>query len=86
MEYLIDTQRLVMMVNEERNFAGAFECYICHRPFNNAKVHDNDQLTGKYRCAAHERCNLMVRMCYKVPALIPNLGGYDSHLVLWGLR
>ena len=61
MEYLFDYQHLVMTLNDERNFAGDFECYISHRPFNKDKVRRHDHLTGKYRGGAHERCNLMLR-------------------------
>ena len=82
MDYLFDYQRLVMTLNDERNFARAFECYICHRPFNQDKVRDHDHLTGKYRGAAHERCNLILRKTYKVPVLFHNFRGYDSNLIV----
>ena len=45
-DYLFDFQRLGMSLNAARNFARAFECYICHRPFSNDKVRDNDHVTG----------------------------------------
>ncbi|KAF0709819.1 Uncharacterized protein FWK35_00030838, partial [Aphis craccivora] len=45
-------------------------------------VRDHDHLTGLYRGAAHNRCNLN----YKVPKFIPvffyNFSGYDSHLLV----
>ena len=49
-------------------------------------VRDHEHLTGKYRGGAHERCNLMLRMTYKVPVLFHNFRVYDSHLIVWGLR
>ena len=73
-----------MTLNDERTSAWAFECYICHRPFNRNKVRDHDQLTGKDRGAAHERCNLILRKTSKVPVFFRNLSGYDSHLIVWG--
>ena len=86
MVYLDDYQRLVMTMNDERNFARAFECYICHRPFNKDKVRDQEHLPGDYRGAAQERCNLMLRKRSMVPVFFHNFRGYDSHLIVWGLR
>ena len=82
MDSLFDYQRLDMTLNDERNFARAFECYSCHRPFNKDKVRDLDHLTGKDRGAAHDGCNLMLRRKYKVPVLFHNFRGYDSHLIV----
>ena len=48
MDYLFDYQRLVMALNNKRKFARAFECYICHCPFNKDKVLDHDHLTENY--------------------------------------
>jgi len=50
------------------------------------KVRDHCHLTGKYRGAAHNDCNLS----YKIPKFIPvyfhNLSGYDSHLFIKKLK
>ena len=65
--------------NSKRN------CDICSKPFNdrdNRKVRDHCHYTGKYRCAAHSKCNIR----YKIPEFIPvafhNLSGYDVHLFI----
>ena len=49
MDYLFDYQGQVMAMKDERNFARAFESYICHREFNKNKGRDHHHLTGKYR-------------------------------------
>ena len=49
MYYLFEYLRLFITQKDERNFARAFEWYICHRPLNNEKVRDYVHLTGKYR-------------------------------------
>ena len=46
----------------------------------------HDPLTGKSRSAANDRCNLMWRKTYNVPVFFRNFRGYDSHLLVWGLR
>ena len=33
-------------------------CWLCENPLDNDKVRDHDHLTGKYRGAAHNKCNL----------------------------
>ena len=82
---MVEYQRLVMKLNDKRNFAWAFECYICHRPFHNDKVCEHEHLTGKHRGAGHERCNLMLRKTYKVPHFL-YFRGSDSSLIGLGLR
>ena len=83
MDYFIEYQRLVMMLNDKRNFAWAFQCYICHSRFNNDKGRAQDHLIGKYRGAAHEGCNLMFRKKYKLPVVFHHFRGYYSHLIVW---
>ena len=83
--YLFDNKRLRMTEGNWQAFNHAIVCYICHRPFNNDKVRDHDHLTGHYRGAAHNRCNLILRKTYKIPVFFHNFRGYDSHLVVWGL-
>jgi len=48
-------------------------------------VRDHCHITGKYRGAAHNECNL--KLCIypnksKVPVVIHNLRGYDGHLIM----
>ena len=33
-------------------------CWLCEEPFTERKVRDHDHLTGKYRGAAHNICNI----------------------------
>ena len=46
------------------------------------KVRDHDHLTGKYRGAAHNHCNLQYRKQFKIPVFFHNLRNYDGHLIV----
>ncbi|VDI81357.1 Hypothetical predicted protein [Mytilus galloprovincialis] len=43
-------------------------------------VRDHDHITGKYRGAAHFKCNLAFQLPKFVPIVFHNLSGYDAHL------
>ena len=87
MRFLFDDQRLFMTLDDERAFAHAFLCYICQKPMAKGdKVRDHDHITGKYRGAAHNKCNLLLRKTYKIPVFFHNFRGYDSHLIVWGFK
>ena len=63
-------------------------CWICKEFINNnneEKVRDHCHVTGKFRGAAHESCNLNLQLTKKVPVIFHNLRGYDSHLILMNL-
>ena len=57
-------------------------CHICNEELGNDWVRDHCDLSGKFRDAAHEVCNLK----YKVPTFFPvvfhNLSGYNSHIFI----
>ena len=57
-------------------------CHICYEELGKDRVRDHCHLTGMFRGAAHEICNLK----YKVPKFFPvvfhNLSGYDNHLFI----
>ena len=56
------------------------------RPRNmDRKVRDHDHITGKYRGAAHDRCNLRMGSTYKIPVFFHNFRGYDAHLIVKGM-
>ena len=64
-----------MTLNDERKFGRAFECYSSHRLFNKDKLRHHDELSGKYRGAAHELCKLILRKSYKEPDFFHNFRG-----------
>ena len=66
-------------------------CHICEKALLDDKVRDHDHLTGKYRGAAHNACNLKYRWSkieplrkygFRIPVILHNLRGYDSHLIM----
>ena len=62
-------------------------CHICEKPFACAgdSVRDHCHITGKYRGAAHNACNLKLWLKSKttaIPVVFHNLRGYDSHLLM----
>ena len=57
-------------------------CHICNEELGKDRVRDHCHLTGKYRGAAHEVCNLKYRVPMFFPVAFHNLSGYDSHLLI----
>ena len=45
------------------------------------KVRDHCHVTGKFRGAAHNKCNLKLRIPKKLPIIFHNLQGYDGHII-----
>jgi len=86
MEILLDPKRIIMRPEDDKSFEEAKDCWICHKAFhgNEKKVRDHDHITGSYRGAAHNLCNIRLRTQYKIPVFFHNFRGYDSHLLVWG--
>ena len=57
-EYFETNIPLEITPEEEESFQFTEECWLCESPLGGDKVRDHDHLTGKYRGAAHNRCNL----------------------------
>ena len=70
---------------EEESFKNADKCYACGLNLGKDRVRDHCHLTGKYRGAAHSKCNFRMRTPKFVPVLFHNLDGYDSHLFVKSL-
>ena len=52
---------------------------------NYIKVRDHCHYTGKYRGAAHKRCNLMNNTPREIPVIFHNGSSYDYHFIIKGL-
>jgi hypothetical protein len=74
---------------EDDQFLFADKCSLCGHEFSedDFKVRDHDHLTGEYRGAAHNKCNLQYGWKnYKIPVIFHNLRGYDSHFIIKALN
>ena len=78
---------------EQQQFNTAQTCHICDKLFDDtsSKVRDHDHLTGAYRGAAHNICNLAYTyskdnknkyQAFIVPVVFHNLRGYDGHILM----
>ena len=77
---------------DKKDYKNATNCHICGIKFDEntkneyfKKVIDHCHLTGKYRGAAHNMCNLKYTIPKFIPVILHNLSGYDSHLFIKNL-
>ena len=56
--------------------------HVCDIPLEGDSVRDHCHITGEYRGAAHNACNLKLRLNPSIPVVFHNLRGYDSHLLI----
>ena len=66
------------------SYENIIHCNQCRDKINNKpkKVRDHCHITGKYRGAAHDKCNLNFQITDKIPVIFHNLRGYDSHFII----
>ena len=73
---------LVMGAKERKLFNEAKTCHICSCELGEDRVRDHCHFTGKYRGAAHNKCNLKCKKPKVLPVIFHNLQGYDAHLFI----
>ena len=56
-------------------------CWICNEELNTDKVRDHCDITGKFRGAAHNQCNLKLKIPKKLLIIFHSLEGYDEHII-----
>ena len=84
-------KKMVMTQEDKIDFRRATHCHICEKELKDTddeeyrSVRDHCHLTGKYRGAAHNMCNLKFRLPKFYPVIFHNLSGYDSHLFIKNL-
>ena len=70
---------------EAERFNKETKCWIRKEDLNDDKVRDHCHFTGRYRGAAHNKCNLKYKKPKFIPVVFHNLSGYDSHLFIKNL-
>ena len=82
---LADPNAKRMTREDSLAFLTAETCHVCDKPPKGDSVRDHCHITGEYRGAAHNACNLKLRLSPKttsIPVVFHNLLGYDSHLLM----
>ena len=72
---------LIMTTIDEEIYNNSHICHICKQDLNTDKVRDHCHITGKFRGAAHNQCNLNLRLPKKLAIIFHNLQGYDGHII-----
>ncbi|XP_023311299.1 uncharacterized protein LOC111691962 [Anoplophora glabripennis] len=69
---------------EKTDFKSATTCHICNKIFKPEDIitRDHCHLTGRFRGAAHQTCNLNYKVGKFIPVFFHNLSNYDSHLFI----
>ena len=75
-------KRILWGKGEKEAFMKTNICWFCQKKIEDKKVADHCHLTGKFRGAAHEICNLKAKVLEFTPVFMHNLDGYDSHLFI----
>ena len=75
-------KRILWEKGEKEAFMKTDICWFCRKKIEGKKVADHCHLTGKFRGAAHEICNLQAKVPEFTPVFMHNLDGYDSHLFI----
>ena len=79
----LGNEKMKITAEEEEEFKQASNCWICGNLLNlEDRVRDHCHFTGRYRGAAHNRCNLKYRKPNNISVFFHNLSGYDSHLFI----
>ena len=74
-------KRLIMTNEDKEIYNNSHICWVCKQELNTDKVKDHCHITGKFRGAAHDKCNLKLRISRKLPIIFHNLQGYDRHII-----
>ena len=83
-KYFKNAKSLKITRAELDEFNQVSVCHICEKNIcdGNVKVKDHCHLTGEYRGAAHQECNLKYKEPSFIPVVFHNLSGYDAHLFI----
>ena len=81
----IPKEDMIFGKEEAERFNKETKCWICEEHLNDDNVRDHCHFTGRYRGAAHNKCNLKYKKPKFIPVVFHNLSGYDSHIFIKNL-
>ena len=73
---------MILTKHDKMAYDNSTNFHIYNEELGEDRVRDHCHLSGKFRGAAHEVCNLKYKFPTFPPVLIHNLSGYDSHLFI----
>ena len=86
-----EKEMIPLTKEENKSYKKQEKCHICEEKFcadkddenytNRKKVHDHCHYTGKFRGAAHSKCNLNYKALKDIPIIIHN-ASYDTHFII----
>ena len=79
-------KNMIMTMQDKMAYVNSTLCHICNEELGEDRVRVHCHLSGKFRGAAHEICNLKYNVPRFFPVVFHNLSGYDSHLFIKTLR
>ena len=85
---LIKYLKMIFTEEDKRKYKESTNCDICgNSEFTEEdwKVRDHCHISGKFRGAAHNTCNLKFRVLNFTPVFFHNLSGNDAHLFVKNL-
>ena len=74
-------QELIMTTQDEEIYNNWQIFWVCREDVNTDKGKDRCHITGKFRGAAHNQCNLKLKIPKKIPVFFHNLERYDGHII-----
>ncbi|XP_035227568.1 uncharacterized protein LOC118199815 [Stegodyphus dumicola] len=77
-ELLKTNEPMIFTKEDQAMYETATHCHICGQSLKGDKVRDHNHLTGQYRGAAHNSCNLNFKHGNYIPVVLHNLRGYDK--------
>ncbi|KAK3107584.1 hypothetical protein FSP39_017789 [Pinctada imbricata] len=86
-DILQEIEPLTMTDSNEQDFQRSTQCHICTKTFtaSSVKVRDHCHVSGRYRGAACQSCNLNFKHPQFIPVVFHNLKGFDGHILCQAL-
>ena len=75
-------KKIIMTMHDKMAYDNSTLCHICNKELDEDRVRDHWLLSGKFRGAAHEVCNLKYKVLTFFPVIFHKLSGYDNHVFI----